>query len=271
MQYLAILSVLVIIAVSVIVTKVATIALAHTGMSREMARFQARSAFTGVGFTTNEAESVVNHPVRRRIVMMLMLLGNAGIVTVISSLIIGFVNTRAEGPAILPRIAILAAGVAALWMLANSPMVDRVLNRAINRALKRWTTIDVADYGELLHLRGDYRVGELRVEKGDWMQGETLEGLGMRDEGVNVLGIERADGSYVGTPRGKTCLEAGDVIIVYGRTEAITRLDERPADWLAEREHEKAVLEHRRRLAREMQEERKRRREGEQPEAQAQA
>ena len=35
-----------------------------TGTSSELARFQARSAFTGVGFTTSEAESVVLHPVR---------------------------------------------------------------------------------------------------------------------------------------------------------------------------------------------------------------
>jgi hypothetical protein len=61
-----ILSFLVILLVSVLITKVATIALAHTGLSHESARFQARSAFTGVGFTTNEAERVVTHPVRRR-------------------------------------------------------------------------------------------------------------------------------------------------------------------------------------------------------------
>ena len=76
---LAIASLLVVVLISLIVTRVATVALVSTGLSREMARFQARSAFTGTGFTTQEAESVVNHPVRRRIVMALMLAGNAGL------------------------------------------------------------------------------------------------------------------------------------------------------------------------------------------------
>lgn len=245
----AILTVLVVVSLSIFVTKVATIALAHTGLSRESARFQARSAFTGVGFTTSEAEQIVNHPVRRRIVMALMLLGNAGIITILASLILGFVNQTAEGPGWLPKIALLVGGMAGLWALARSPWIDRLMNRLIRNALRRWTALDVADYAALLHLRADFAVGELRVEEGDWMAGSTLAELKLRDEGVNVLGVERADGSYVGTPRGVTELGAGDVLIVYGRSESIVQLDERPNDWLAEREHEKAVEDHRREVA----------------------
>lgn len=80
---IAFLSILVI---SLIITRIASIALVHTCISKEFARFQARSAFSGVGFTTGEAEQIVNHPVRRRIIMVLMLLGNAGIISVISSI-----------------------------------------------------------------------------------------------------------------------------------------------------------------------------------------
>ncbi len=75
-----VISLLLIVGLSLHVTRVATVALEHTGLARESARFQSRSAFTGVGFTTSEAESVVGHPVRRRIVMWLMMVGNVGIV-----------------------------------------------------------------------------------------------------------------------------------------------------------------------------------------------
>ena len=47
-----------------LVTRVAARALTLTELSSEAARFQARSAFTGVGFTTSEAEGIVSHPVR---------------------------------------------------------------------------------------------------------------------------------------------------------------------------------------------------------------
>jgi hypothetical protein len=96
---LAIISLLVIVTLSITVTKVATVALARTGLSREAARFQARSSFTGVGFTTSESERIVRHPVRRRIVLFLMLLGNAGLITAVSSLILCVNDRRAPAPA----------------------------------------------------------------------------------------------------------------------------------------------------------------------------
>jgi hypothetical protein len=92
----ALVSVLIIVFISLLITRVATVALSLTGMSRESARFQARSALTGVGFTTSEAEEVVDHPVRRRIVGGLMLIGSAGLVTAVSSLILTFGGAHAH-------------------------------------------------------------------------------------------------------------------------------------------------------------------------------
>ena len=72
---IAVISLLITLSLSLLVTRIGAMALMLTGMSRESARFEARSSFTGVGFTTQESESVVTHPVRRRIVMLMMLLG----------------------------------------------------------------------------------------------------------------------------------------------------------------------------------------------------
>ena len=58
--------------VSYLVVRAAGIALMMTGLDRRKAFFQALSAFTGTGFTTREAERVVNHPTRRTIVSWLM-------------------------------------------------------------------------------------------------------------------------------------------------------------------------------------------------------
>lgn len=78
----ALLSVLATVTLSLLITRIASEAMVFTGLSAQAAQFQARSAFTGAGFTTQESEQATNHPVRRRIIMWLMLLGNAGIVTV---------------------------------------------------------------------------------------------------------------------------------------------------------------------------------------------
>jgi len=66
--------VLVIVA-SVVVVRFGAVLLELTGMPWEQAKFQSLSAFSNSGFTTREAEDVMRHPVRRRIVTYLIIIG----------------------------------------------------------------------------------------------------------------------------------------------------------------------------------------------------
>lgn len=211
---------------SLLVTRVATAALTVTGMTRQSARFQARSALTGSGFTTSESEMVVNHPVRRRIVMTLMLLGSVGLVTAVAGLLAGFLNTAGTDDR-LPRAGLLIGGLGCVYLISFSSWVDRRLSRLILRLLRRYTTLEVQDYARLLHLAGEYSVKEMAVQPGDWMAGHRLGELRMKDEGVIVLGVAHADGSYVGAPGKETLIQAGDVVILYGRDRVLSELDER--------------------------------------------
>ncbi len=246
----ALISLFVVVVLSLVVTRVATVALTLTGLSREVARFQARSAFSGVGFTTSEAEFVVNHPVRRRIILLLMLLGNAGFVSAIASLILSFLT--AAGPReVAARLLILVLGLGALWALARSRLVDRYIGRAIGWALRRWTHIEARDYASLLDLHGDYRVVEHEVGPGDWLAGKTLADLKLREEGVLVLGIRRRDGTYIGAPRGWTEIRPGDTLIIYGRAGLLEELCRRRAGPAGDRAHLQAVAEQERILERE--------------------
>lgn len=223
-----VLTVIVILTTSILVTKVATVALMHTGLSRQSAKFQARSAFTGVGFATQESENIVNHPVRRRIIMMLMLLGNAGIVSVIATLLLTMMDTA--DPLNLSRttrIILLIAGIILITFLFNSKLVNRWLSRIINYALQKYTNLNVKDYSGLLHLAGEYEISEVYVEKNDWLAERTLEELALPKEGLFILGINRRNGSYLGTPRHDTQICQGDTLVIYGRASAIIRLNER--------------------------------------------
>ena len=240
---LSIISLLVVIVISLLIVRVATIALTLTGLSYQLARFQARSAFTGAGFTTGESEKVVQHPVRRRIIMMLMLLGNAGIVTAVSSLILSF--TGGSDPSVTGslwmRFTVLAVGLCGLWLVTHSRAVDAWLSRAITWALRRWTSLEVRDYAGLLHLSGGYAVVEMQVEPGDWLADRQLSELKLSDEGVLVLGIETANGDYFGAPRGETYLGPHDTVLLYGPRDILARLDERRAGRDGNWEHHVAV------------------------------
>jgi hypothetical protein len=240
---MAVVAVLLVLVISLLVARVGAVALSLTGMSREASRFQARSAFFGVGYTTGESEAVVSHPVRRRIIMWLILLGNAGVITVVGTLVISFAGDRHDT---LLRVAALAAGVIGLGLVAASAPVDRLLTRVIRRALQRWTDLDVRDFSGLLELEGGYTVAELVVEPHDWIAGRTLGELTLRDEGVVVLGIRRPRGPYVGTPDGHATVHAGDVLTLYGREERVVELDRRAHDAEGDRAHANAVAEQRR-------------------------
>ncbi len=233
--------------VSLLITRVATLAFVLTGMSRVAARFQARSALSGTGFTTTEAESVVNHPVRRRIVMALMLLGGAGIATTVASLIIGFADaTRGEAYA---RLGILALALVALLLVSRTRWFNRALSPLLSRIVNRYTHLEAQDYAEMLHLGGEWGIGEVAVRQSDWLACERLQDLDLRAEGIAVLGIERPDGSYFGAPRFDTRVEPGDILLLYGRRSRLNELDDRPGGPEGDRAHAAAVAEERRQAA----------------------
>ncbi|MFN3150580.1 TrkA C-terminal domain-containing protein [Bremerella sp.] len=237
-----IISLFMVILMSLMVVRIATMALVLTGISQQLAQFQARSAFTGAGFTTSESDKVTQHPVRRRIIMMLMLLGNAGIVTAMSSLMLSFINTRDENSLnVWMNFGILGFGLMVLWFVSRSQWIDHRLNSLVEWALRRWTDLEVADYQSLLHLGHGFMVIEMVVEETDWLVERDLAGLRLSEEGVLVLGIERPGADYIGIPRGHTRLQAGDTVILYGQREVLMNLDERRAGSRGNWDHHKAV------------------------------
>lgn len=236
----ALISVLVAITLSLLITRVATEALTLTGLSRASARFQARSAFTGTGFATAESEAIVKHPLRRQIIMWLMFLGNAGFITVISSLVLTFVSTSSATNGVF-RLIYLLIGIGILWLLATNRAFNRILTRLVRKALRRWTDLDLKDYARLLHLKEEYQVMQIDIDDDGWLANAKLKHLRLADEGIAVLGIERRDRVYIGAPYGETYVHPGDTVIVYGRKAVLVELETRPKGIEGERAHQEAI------------------------------
>lgn len=241
----AIISLIFVLFLSLLIVRVATVALTLTGLSRQSAKFQARSAWTGTGFTTAESEKVVKHPVRRKIINWLIFLRSAGLITAASTLVLSFVSVEQVDQG-LWRFLWLLLGLVLLWLVAGSRWLDHRMSRWIAGALKRYTTIDTRDYADMLHLTGDYAVTGLGVQDGDWLADKTLDEVGLPEEGVLVLGVTRPDGTYVGAPRGEMRVHPGDELLLYGRSSELTKLDRRRADRAGERDRAQAVQEQRR-------------------------
>ena len=208
---------------SLTITRIGTLALVLTGMSEEAARFQAQSAFYGVGFTTHESESVVNHPVRRRVVMVLMVLGNLGVATLVAT-VLGSVMTTSSSGQWGRNVLILAVGLCGLTAAANSHILHGVMSRLVARALRRWTTLDVHDYVVLLHLSAGFTVLEMKLQPGDWLEDVPLSETSFAEVGILVLGIQRPRVGFIGAPTGQTRLCPGDTVIVYGQIDRLEEL-----------------------------------------------
>ena len=247
---IAIATLLAILTVTLIVNRVGTIALTATGVSAEVAHLQARSALTGVGFTTSESELIVNHPVRRRIVLSLMLIGNAGLVTIIATVVVGFAG-QGDTSGVLARVGMLVGGLLLILLAARSRTIDRLLSTLIAAALRRFTTLELRDYVQLLDLASNYAVAELGVEADSWLAEHQLANLHLPAEGVLVLGIRRADGTFLGAPRGHTPVHEHDTLVVYGFADALEDLGTRRVGMEGDRAHQKMAAEVAERLAEE--------------------
>lgn len=236
----SLISFLVILVISTIVVRIATVALTLTGISRDMARFQALSAFTGVGFTTSEAEHIVNHPARRRIIALVVRLGSLGLITTVTSLLLTFINAS-DTQEQITRLLILSVSALGLSLLAMSDWLDHRLTRVIQFFLNRWTNLNIRDYESTLRLTDGYHVGDMMVRGDSWVVDKSLADSGLRNEGIIVLGIYRKDGKYIGAPRGQTELHEGDRLIIYGKEDNLVELDNRLTGAQGDAEHRQAV------------------------------
>ncbi|MDF1797725.1 MAG: TrkA C-terminal domain-containing protein [Planctomycetota bacterium] len=240
---------LLIVLLSIFVVRAGAVALAMTGLSPDVARFQALSAFTGTGFTTSEAESLVGHPARRNIISLLMLLGNAGLFSALAAVILSF--SQAQDDEVLTSILGIIVGLLVLLGLSNVRLLNVLLNRVLQRLFGRFSTLRIRDYEELLRVDRGYSISHVMVDRGGWLEDRSLRELAMVSEGILVLSIRRSTGTTLDTPGPMTRLFAGDQLLVYGRERDLEALPTRPAGAPGDRIHATAVEQQRLRRAEE--------------------
>ncbi len=214
-----------------------------TGLSRDVAAFQAQSAFSGTGFTTSESEYVVSHPIRRKIIRILIFLGSAGITSAIATLVLTFIGKSAEE--VKQNFIILLSGLLILYFFVRSKWIDKMMRKVIRRLLNRFfPSLKIYDYNQLLGISRGYSIGQIKVRKSSWLANKTLRELQLDKEGVLVLGIYRKVGEkevYLGAPSGDTKILPGDLVVLYGPEDVILNLSKRVKGIRGKIEHEEAV------------------------------
>ena len=208
------LSTLIVIFLLVLFVRATAVALEMTGLDKRTALFQALSAFSRTGFTTQEAESIVNHLVRRKIAFLLMVLGTAGFATVIITSTSHIVTREDYSPLI--DVLILVMGLYLIYIVAThkgciTKWEDFIAAKLVKSSSFEWE----GPTEDLYHLpEGNGLVRVIITEKSPFI-GTSLSERGLREKGLVVLGIKR-DKNWIPFPKAEERIQEGDRIVVYG-------------------------------------------------------
>lgn len=214
---IAAISVLLILGISFFLIRLAAVALKLTGMAEANARFQAISALTGTGFTTTEAEMIANFPIRRKIVSWLMIFGNLGIISVLSTLMISFIRTDPNVGSILTQLAWIIGASVIFFAIMLTPFVDRFFCGAISLLLEKLTFLGGRHYQKLLQVGHDFSVSEHQFFAQDSLSASELI---THFEDFEILAVRRSSGKTERfTPEMKP-VNPGDSLVIFGPDNA---------------------------------------------------
>lgn len=227
----------IVILASFAIVRVGAVAFQLTGLEWSLAKFQALSCFTGTGFTTREAETITTHPQRRKIASILMVLGNAGLITLIatfantlraelflSSLALPFVEYMVP-QRLLPvmnLLIILFLFYIVYKVLSNSTLIEKFTSLFRRYLTKRQKGKPIT-FEELLVSTGGYGISTILLPSNSPLVGQTIKESPLRENDINLLAIVR-DEKTTPNPSSSATMLADDHLICFGRLDDIRKI-----------------------------------------------
>ena len=209
---------IVILSVSFIVVRIGAIAFELTGLEKSLARFQALSCFTGTGFTTKEAELITGNPQRRRIASALMILGKAGLVTLIAT----FANSLRANALSWINLLIILAFIYAIYRILTYTKMGRKLTDVLKAHIVRKEIIKPVSFEELVVATAGYGISKVEICKDNPILDKTLLDSNLKKFDILVLAVERGE-EIIPNPRADTKILLGDKLICFGKLENIRK------------------------------------------------
>ncbi len=227
---------IIIILISFVVVRIGAIAFEITGMDWDQAKFQALSCFTGTGFTTREAEMVTVVPQRRRIATFLMILGNAGFVTLIAALVntmrpstfvdaieIPFIH-RLIPVSLMPwiKLVFLLLMIFGIYKLLTSTRLSRRITIMLRERIIRRKIIKPTTLQEMLVGTEGYGVSTIEVDTRSHMLNQSIKESDLKEHDIIILAVERK-GAIIPNPAAETRILLRDKLICFGKLDNIRK------------------------------------------------
>ncbi|MCK5451081.1 MAG: TrkA C-terminal domain-containing protein [Candidatus Omnitrophica bacterium] len=224
MNLIFVIPVILIIVISAFIVKIASVALNLTGLDEKKSFFQSLSAFTGTGFTTRDSELIVGHDIRRRIIMFLMILGNAGLVSVITTLMFSF--GKGGTARVFINIIVILLSILLIIKISLNKSITRKLTKKIQEKLIKSSTFTKRPVEEILRLAEGYGIAEVTLNEGCLDIGKSLIESSFRQQEILIIAIERGTKVFP-APHASDQLLLNDTLICYGKLENITRINKK--------------------------------------------
>lgn len=218
-------TVMAIFTLSTIIVRIASTIMRLTGLPDNVARFQSLSAMTGTGFTTRESELIVNYPIRRRVLMTLMIIGNLGLVSVVSTFVVTFSAMGPDRSSILQQALWLLTALALNFVIIANPVVDGLLCRFLSWFLLRTTSLGKRHFVRLLSLDDEMTIAEHHLRlRGPVMLGELIPD----HIDLSVVMIRGAETRHPSRLKDEIEIEPSETAVCFGKEDMHRRF----ADWL---------------------------------------
>jgi hypothetical protein len=211
---------LLVIIISVLVVRAGAIALVFTGMEESKARFQALSAFTRTGFTTREAETVMRDPRRRSIVTWLIIIGNAGLVTVIVTATSSLTSTT--GPWLWINVLVLAVGIYLIYLIVKRTPLLAMWQRFVEKRVKPSPFMEESAPEDLLHFGKGYGLLRIPITPDSPLVGRLLARANKPENDFWIVGIERGK-LWFSLPTSKATIREEDKLVIYGELDYLKK------------------------------------------------
>jgi hypothetical protein len=226
---------IIVLVASFIIVRVGAVAFQLTGLEWSLAKFQSLSCFSGTGFTTREAELITGDKRRRRIASFLMVLGNAGLVTMIATVasalnpqntMLGWLS-ESFLPFKMPdwavrwvNITIIVIALFIVYKIFTNKNFMQKLTSYLRKKILKKEFFKPVSFEELLLLTGGYGITRLEVAGGNSLIDKNLAESELRKNDITVLAILRGDNTMP-NPSADTKIQRSDELVLFGKLENI--------------------------------------------------
>ncbi|WP_067139011.1 hypothetical protein [Oceanivirga salmonicida] len=196
-----------------------------TGLTEEKARFQVISMLTNSGYTTREAEIVVNSKIRRKLARYVMMFGYAFTVTIVSTVVNIFLQFRNTITwSVIAFIPMIVGIIITTWFVKKSRWLNNLVDKFILKITSKYLynqysnpIIIIDDYGDMVMARVILKIMPKELKDIELSKSNIKS-----EHGLNILLRKTSTGESL--PDANTVFNVGDSIVVVGDEKKIREI-----------------------------------------------